>query len=82
MPPDIQTAPVSKKMLWTGRVISALPVLLMVFGAMFGILKTAAVLPGFAKYGYSDKVLVPICIVELICVIIYAIPQTATLGAV
>ena len=69
-------------MLWTGRIISALPVLLMVFFGAFGVLKPAAFAPGFAHYGYPDGALVPICIVEIICAIIYAIPQTSVLGAI
>jgi DoxX-like family len=77
-----QAAPVSKKMLWAGRIISALPVLLMVFGGTFGVLKPAAAMPGFVHYGYPEKVFLPICILEIACAVIYAIPRTSVLGAI
>jgi DoxX-like family len=77
-----QTAPVSKKMLWAGRIISALPVLLMVFGGVFGVLKPAAAMPGFLHYGYPERVFLPICILELVCAVVYAIPRTSVLGAI
>ena len=77
-----QAAPVSNKMLWTGRIVSALPVLLMVFTGAFGMLKPAVAVPGFVRYGYPEKLLLPICIVEIACAIIYVIPRTSVLGAI
>jgi hypothetical protein len=77
-----QTAPASKKMLWAGRIISALPVLLMVFGGVFGVLKPAVAMPGFLHYGYPEKVFLPICILEIVCAVVYAIPRTSVLGAI
>jgi membrane protease YdiL (CAAX protease family) len=77
-----QTAPVSKNMLWAGRIISALPVLLMVFGGTFGLVKPAVAMPGFLHYGYPERLLLPICIVEIVCAVLYAIPRTSVLGAI
>jgi len=77
-----QTAPVSKKMLWAGRIISALPVLLMIFGGVFGVLKPDVAVPGFLHYGYPERVFLPICILEIICAVVYAIPRTSVLGAI
>ena len=77
-----QTAPVSKTRLWAGRIISALPVLLMVFGGVFGVLKPAVAVPGFIQYGYPEKVFLPICILEIACAVVYAIPRTSVLGAI
>jgi hypothetical protein len=54
-------------MLWAGRIISALPVLLMVFGGTFGVLRPAVAAPGLLRYGYPERLLVPICIVEIAC---------------
>jgi hypothetical protein len=77
-----QTAPASKKMLWAGRILSALPVLLIVFTGMFGLLKPTSASQGFAHYGYPDGALWPIFIVELVCALVYAIPRTSVLGAI
>jgi hypothetical protein len=82
MESNTQTASVSKTMLWAGRIISALPVLLMVFGGVFGVLKPAVAVPGFLHYGYPEKVFLPICILEITCAIVYAIPRTSVFGAI
>jgi hypothetical protein len=79
---ETQTVPVSKARLWTGRIISGLPVLLMVFGATFGVLKPAFALPGFVQFGYPERFFLPICILELASAIVYAIPRTSVLGAI
>lgn len=77
-----QIAPASKRMLWTGRVLSALPVLLFVITGMFGLLNPVAALQGFAHYGYPDSAMLPITIVEIACVIVFVIPRTSVLGAI
>lgn len=82
MQSDTQTAPVSKKRRWAGRIISALPVLLMVFGGVVGVLKPAVAVSGFIHYGYPERVFLPICILELACAVVYAIPRTSVLGAI
>jgi hypothetical protein len=75
-------SPVSKTALWTGRVMSALPVLLVLFGSIVKLMKTAAVMEGFARAGVPERLIVPVGVIELICVIVYVIPQTAVLGAI
>ncbi|MBZ5701238.1 MAG: DoxX family protein [Acidobacteriia bacterium] len=77
-----QMAPVSRKRLWAGRIISALPVLLMVFGGVFGVLKPAVAVAGVVHFGYPERVALPICIVEIACAVVYAIPRTSVLGAI
>ena len=82
MASDTQTARPSKAALWTGRVISALPVLMMLAGAVFSFVKPAAAREGMVKHGYAEHHAVPIVVVELCCVLLYVIPQTAVLGAI
>ena len=82
MQSDTQTAPVSKTMLWAGRILSALPVLLFVFTGMFGLLNPAAAMQGSAHYGYPDGAMLRITVVEIACAIVYAIPRTSILGAI
>jgi hypothetical protein len=80
---ELTTAvPVSKKVLWTGRVLSALPVLLLLLSAVMKLMKPPAVVQGFAHYGYGENLMVPIGLLELACTVIYAIPRTAILGAI
>lgn len=73
---------VSKAALWSGRVISVLPVLLILFGSVMKLMKTAAVVEGFVRAGLPERLIIPVGIIELGCVIVYVIPRTAVLGAI
>src|SRR5437660_2786420 len=80
--PAAQTAPVSKKQLWAGRIISALPALLLLFSGVMKLLKPAPVLQGFAHYGYPESLIVVIGILEIACTLVYVIPRTSYVGAI
>jgi hypothetical protein len=82
MSADIQTVSVSKKMLWTGRVISALPVLALVFSATMKLMKPPGIVDGFKHFGYPEELIRVLGIVELSCAVIYIIPRTSILGAI
>lgn len=73
---------VSTPALWIGRVISALPVALLLFSAAMKFAKTPAVVEGFHKFGYPDHLLLVLAILEVTCTILYLIPRTAVLGAI
>lgn len=74
--------PTAKKMLWAGRVISAVPVLLMLFSAVLKLVKAAPVVQGFPRYGYPENLIFIIGVLELLSCIVYLIPSTAVLGAI
>lgn len=76
----IQTAAVSKKKLWAGRIISALPVLLLLFSGVMKLIKPVALVDEFARLGYTESV--GIGILELCCTVVYVIPRTSFLGAI
>jgi len=73
---------VSKTMLWTGRIMSAVPALLTLLGAVMKIMKVPAVIEGFASHGLGANLIVPVGILEVVCVVVYVIPRTAVLGAI
>jgi hypothetical protein len=77
-----QAAPVSKKRLWAGRIISALVVLFLVFDSVIKFIKPAPVVEACAKLGLPMNLVVGIGIVLLICTTLYAIPRTSILGAI
>jgi len=79
---DTQNVRVSTKKLWAGRIISALPILLLLFSGIMKLLKPPAVLQGFAVYGYPEHLLVAIGLLEIGCTVAYAIPRTSILGAI
>ena len=76
------TAPVSKTMLWAGRIVSALPVLMLLFSGVLKLVKPARVVESFARFGYDESLILVLGIVEIVCTLIYVIPRTSVLGAV
>jgi len=77
-----QTVPVSKTMLWVGRIMSALPVLLLLFSSVMKLMKPTPVVEGFAHLGYPEGLALGLGIVELACAVVYVIPRTSVLGAI
>ena len=74
-------APLSKAWVWTGRVFSGFIVLFLLFDAVIKLMRIQPVIDSFAELGYPDKFAVPIGVMELVIVALYAIPRTAVLGA-
>lgn len=70
------------KTLWTGRIISAIPALLLVFSGVMKILKPPSVVQGFAHYGYPDTQMIGLGILEIACALVYLVPRTQVLGAI
>ena len=75
-------APISKKSLWTGYIMSALPVLLFLLGVIMTLLKPPSVVQGFTQFGFSESLLPKLGMLELVCTILYVIPRTSVLGAI
>jgi hypothetical protein len=82
MKSNTELGPLSKKALWAGRVVSALPVLLLLFSGILKLIKPPAVVQSFAHYGYPETLIPGIGILEIICTLVYVIPRTSVLGAV
>jgi hypothetical protein len=71
-----------KAVLWTGRVISALPALMLVMSASMKLSHAPQFVAMFTnKLGYQESSLTGIGLLELACTALYLIPQTAFLGA-
>ncbi len=68
--------------MWTGRIISVLIVLFLLFDSAGKILKTAAVVQGTTQAGYPASEIVPIGITLLACVVLYVVPRTSIVGAI
>ncbi|HXF26993.1 MAG TPA: DoxX family protein, partial [Bryobacteraceae bacterium] len=73
---------VSKRWIWTGRVASVLAGLFLFFDGLMKVIKPAFVIQATVQLGYPENTIRPIGIILLICVIVYAIPQTSIFGAV
>jgi hypothetical protein len=77
-----QTAPASKKSLWAGRIISALPTLFLLMDGVMKLFKPAVVVEATVRLGYPESTIVGIGIVLLACTVLYVIPRTSILGAI
>ena len=73
---------VSKPLLWTSYVISALPVLGLIMSAVMKFAQPPDMAKGFEHLGWPMNLAVPLGIVELTCTALYVIPQTSYLGAI
>ncbi len=76
-----ESAP-SKSILWTGRVLSALPSLMLTMSAGMKLSAAPMIVDDFAKNGWPAGSLTKLGVVELLCVVLYIVPQTAVLGAI
>ena len=68
--------------LWTGRVFTTLGVLFMLFDAAGKLMMPSFVVDSFGHLGLPVSLGATIGVILTACTIVYAIPQTAVLGAV
>ena len=82
MPSGTQTAPLSKKRLWAGRILSALPALFLLLDGIMKLVKPVPVVEATVQLGYPESVILGLGIVLIACTVIYVIPRTSILGAI
>ncbi len=73
---------VSKGPLWAGRIISWLLALFLLADGIMKLMKLPFVVQETMRLGYTERVIVPLGVVLIICTILYLIPRTAVLGAI
>ncbi|MGH9575470.1 MAG: DoxX family protein [Candidatus Acidiferrales bacterium] len=72
----------SKGRVWTGRVLSLLAVLFLVFDCVTKVIKEQYVMTAAAQLGFPAWTMPLVGGILLVCTLIYVIPRTAVLGAV
>ena len=72
----------SNKQIWTGRIVSGLAVVFLLFDATIKVLRIPAAVEGTKQLGYRGDVLLTLGVIQLVCLIVYVIPRTAVLGAI
>ncbi len=75
-------APVTKPRRIAGAVLTTLVSLFLTFDTVIKVLKLAPAMDGTTALGYPADRVFPIGIIELVCLALYLIPQTAVLGAI
>lgn len=79
---NTQPANASAVGLWVGGIITVLVVAFLAFDGVAKILKLAPVVKASEELGLPPNTIVGIGIVLIACTAIYAVPQTAVLGAI
>jgi hypothetical protein len=79
-----ETAPrgSSRKALVAGRIVSAIPALFLLLDAGIKVLQLPVAIEGTKQVGYPASVVLPLGIVQLVCLALYLVPRTAVLGAI
>lgn len=71
----------SRTLLWTGRALSGVAVLFLLFDSAGKLLQVPPVIEGTVRLGYPRELVFTLGVVLLACVLVYAIPRTSVLGA-
>jgi len=79
---DCRVTTPSRKAIWAGRVVSTLPVLVLLMSAAMKLAKPAPVVEGFAHLGWPESLALGLGILEVACTAVYVVPRTAVLGAI
>ena len=67
---------------WTGRTLTAVAVLFLIFDATVKLLQLTPAVDATAQLGFKASVLVPLGIIEVLCLAAYLVPQTSVAGAI
>jgi DoxX-like protein len=70
------------KTLWTGRTLSALAVIFLVFDGSIKLMRLPVVLEATAQLGFRPSSIALTGGLLLVCTLVYAIPRTSVIGAV
>ena len=71
-----------KWMTWLGWVLTALPSLVLLGSTGYKFSGGKEFVDGLKKMGWDPGLAMPLAITELVCTILYLIPQTSVLGAI
>jgi hypothetical protein len=73
---------IPRAQLIAGRVLTALAILFLLFDAGGKIARPPQVVEGTTQLGWPASTILPLGIIQLVCLAVYVIPRTAILGAI
>lgn len=82
MSATVATYTESKAMLWTGRVMSGLVILFLLFDGAIKLVPLDIVIETSRELGIPTSLARTLGVLTLVCTLLYAIPTTSVLGAV
>ena len=77
-----QTVSSSKGRIWSGRIMIGIVVLFLLFDGVLHLSNLPMVKEGALQFGYPPDIMVPLGIIQLLCLLLYIIPRTSILGAI
>src|SRR5437763_10591483 len=79
-----ETAPVSKTALWTGRLLSGLVILFLLFDGAIKLVPWPVVTETMDRMGYgaSETLARSLGIINIVCTVLYSVPPTSIIGAI
>ena len=85
MESTLRVSPVASVSLWTGRILSGVVIVFLLFDGIIKLIPIAPVIESMQQLGYGGDV-TPVArglgVLTLAIVVLYALPRTAILGAI
>jgi hypothetical protein len=81
-PADAAPGTSSRKAVVAGRIVSAVPALFLLLDAGMKVLQVPVAIEGTKQVGWPAAVVLPLGVVQLVCLALYLVPRTAVLGAI
>jgi DoxX-like family len=78
----VQAAPATNRMLWAGRIISALVVAFLLFDGAIKLIPLDVVITTSQELGIPTHLARTLGVLTIACTLLYAYPRTAVLGAI
>jgi len=70
------------KTIWVGRILSALAILFLSFDTIVKVLRLPVAIEGTTQLGYPESTVFVIGVIQLVCLVLYVMPQTSVFGAI
>jgi hypothetical protein len=70
------------KTIWIGRTLSALAILFLSFDTIVKVLRLPVAIEGTTQLGYPESTVFIIGLIQLVCLVLYVVPQTSVFGAI
>ena len=72
----------SRRLIWSGRVMSGIAVLFLLFDSVGKLLQVQPVVDGTLQLGYPRDIVFTLGVILLTCLVAYVVPRTSVVGAV
>jgi hypothetical protein len=79
---EAPTLDISRAQIWTGRVLTTIAVLFLAMDATMKLLQPKAVVEGTMQLGFPAHIILPLGIIQAVCLALYLLPRTSILGAI